>query len=145
MTTTRIILIAIAVVAVLGIADTSYLTNAALRSLPLPCTILDGCNEVARSPYSRVFGVPLSLFGLIFYAAVLALSLMLMLMRARRAPYVLLLRLMGTAGFLLSIYFTYLQAFKIGAFCIYCIASVVFSTLIFALSFFVKKEENPVV
>jgi hypothetical protein len=27
------------------------------------CPILDGCNAVVNSPYSRIFGVPMSYFG----------------------------------------------------------------------------------
>lgn len=135
------LLIIIAVIALFGVIDSAYLSYSALRDLPLPCTILDGCNEVARSPYSKVFGVPLSVFGLAFYLAVGAFALAMLAFPKR--VLLSLLRLFALVGFGLSIYFTYLQAFKINAFCIYCLASAAFATAIFALSLFLRKPETP--
>ena len=38
------------------------------------CPIIDGCNAVVNSPYSRVFGVPMSYFGFIYYLYMFALA-----------------------------------------------------------------------
>ncbi|MDP3958122.1 MAG: vitamin K epoxide reductase family protein [bacterium] len=137
----RKLLIIIAIAALFGIADSAYLSYAALRDLPLPCTLLDGCNEVARSPYSKVFGVPLALYGLLFYAAVGGLALA--ALASPRRVLLSLIKFFALLGFLLSIYFTYLQAVKINAFCIYCLASAAFATIIFACSLFLKAPETP--
>jgi len=135
----KTVLVLIVVFAVLGAIDASYLTYMSYRELPLPCTIFEGCNEVAGSPYSKVFGVPLSLFGVLFYVLVAAVSAAYLVLR-REFLRGLILPL-ASVGFLLSVYFTYLQAFKIGAFCIYCIFSAAMSTLIFVFAFYAKKPE----
>src|SRR6516164_2135400 len=36
--------------------------------------IIDGCNAVVNSPYSRVFGVPMSYFGFIYYLYMFVLA-----------------------------------------------------------------------
>lgn len=52
----------------------------------------------------------------------------------RAAIIIALLGLAGAAGFLLSMYFIYLQGWKIKAFCIYCLFSAATSTTIFILT-----------
>jgi hypothetical protein len=42
----------------IGIADAVYVAHGNYTGAPLWCPILDGCNTVINSPYSRVFGVP---------------------------------------------------------------------------------------
>lgn len=135
------LIIAIAVVAAFGVADASFLSYYSLAELPIPCSYFEGCNEVAQSPYAKVFGIPLALFGVAFYAFVLALAL-LILRRPNRLA-VRALQAFGFLAFVLSGYFMYLQAFVIGAFCIYCIMSAIFSTAIFILSLFLRPETEP--
>ena len=132
------ILLVIAFLSVLGIVDASYLTYHALAKLPLPCTILEGCNAVAASPYSKVFGVPLSAFGILFYLGVFLLAIIFLFKQNRVIGFSL--RFFALIGFVLSVYFTYLQGFVIKAFCVYCIASAIISTIIFILSFLIKNE-----
>ncbi|MEK7593817.1 MAG: vitamin K epoxide reductase family protein [Patescibacteria group bacterium] len=134
------ILLVIAFLSVLGIVDASYLTYHALAKLPLPCTILEGCNAVAASPYSKVFGVPLSAFGVLFYLGVFLLATIFLFQQNRIISFSI--RIFALVGFVLSVYFTYLQAFVIKAFCIYCVASAVISTLIFILSFWTKSDNE---
>jgi uncharacterized membrane protein len=38
------------------------------------CPVIDGCNAVVNSPYSRVFGVPMSYFGFMYYLYMFALA-----------------------------------------------------------------------
>ena len=57
------------VLSFLGIADSTYLSYTALTGSSLACSIkgLDGCNVVAQSIYSHLFGIPLGVYGVIFY------------------------------------------------------------------------------
>ena len=137
----RKILFAIIILSVLGVIDApSYLTYHSLAKLPLPCTILEGCNAVAASQYSKVFGVPLSAFGVLFYLGVFLLATIFLFQQNRIISFSI--RIFALVGFVLSVYFTYLQAFVIKAFCIYCVASAVISTLIFILSFWTKSDNE---
>ena len=50
----------------IGIAVAVYVARGNYTGQPLWCPIIDGCNVVVNSPYSRVFGVPMSYFGFIY-------------------------------------------------------------------------------
>ncbi|KND50475.1 MAG: hypothetical protein AB202_02355 [Parcubacteria bacterium C7867-007] len=118
----------------LGLADSWYLAQTALDGASLACSIdglesLNGCNQVAQSAYSKVMGVPLALYGVFFYGVLFVIASVLFAMPWRvlyRASIVL-----GVIGMLLSLYFVFLQFFVIKALCIYCMASMVISILIF--------------
>ncbi len=61
--------------AFIGIALALYVAHGNYTGQSLWCPILDGCNAVVNSPYSRVFGVPMSYFGFVYYLYMLALVL----------------------------------------------------------------------
>lgn len=120
----------ILVLAFFGIADSTYLTQNALSGTPLLCTIqnLSGCNIVAASPYSHIFGIPLAEFGILFYSIIFvlaALELVVFDQLLRRS-----LQVVSLVGVISSLYFTALQVFVIGALCIYCIASALITLFI---------------
>ncbi|PIT91249.1 vitamin K epoxide reductase [Candidatus Kaiserbacteria bacterium CG10_big_fil_rev_8_21_14_0_10_49_17] len=130
--------------ATFGIIDAGYLSWARFTGSSLSCNILNGCNVVAASPESVLFGImPLSYLGLLFYIGIFALGVLLLVQDAKLFRVLLVLATLG--GFLASVYFTYLQAFVINAFCIYCLTSAVLSTLLFGFSIWVyyTKEESP--
>src|SRR5689334_7500035 len=58
----------------IGIADAAYVARGNYTGAPLWCPILDGCNTVISSPYSRVFGVPMSYYGFIYYLFMFGLT-----------------------------------------------------------------------
>ena len=58
----------------IGIADAAYVARGNYTGALLWCPILDGCNTVISSPYSRVFGVPMSYFGFIYYLFMFGLA-----------------------------------------------------------------------
>jgi uncharacterized membrane protein len=93
---------------------------------PLWCPILDGCNAVVNSPYSRVFGVP---FGFIYFLYMFALAVRLVF-----EPFAQSLRLRAilyaAMGAISSIYFIYLQLRFIREICSYCLISAVVSVLL---------------
>lgn len=134
----RIGVVFILLLAFLGIADSMYLAQHEISGTPLICNIqnLSGCNIVADSSYSHVFGVPLAEFGVLFYAMLFvlaALELVLFDQFLRRV-----LQGVSLVGVVASLYFTSLQVFFIGAFCIYCAISTALTLLIFVLVSFIE-------
>lgn len=136
------LLAAILVLAFFGIADAWYLYQAALTDTALWCgaNTLDGCNIVAQSEYSRLFGIPLALYGLVFYIATFVLAAAALFERIRYMTRALVG--LGLLGLLSSLYFLYLQIFRIEALCIYCVASFVISTLIFCVTVLLDRMER---
>lgn len=127
---TRTWVIAILVLSFLGLADASYLAQHAVAGTPLICNIqnLSGCNIVASSQYSRVFGVPIAVYGVIFYGLLFVLSALELVIFDRLLRRVL--QVISAAGFIASVYFILVQIFLIGAFCIYCFVSAVIAVIV---------------
>lgn len=141
MSSRRPLLLGIAALfAFLGIINASYLAYTSFMGIAPTCTLFDGCDLVAASPYSRVFGVPLSVFGVFFYTAALGFAAWGLMARAARIAHFLLP--LTTLGFLLSLYFLYLQAAVIQAYCQYCLFSLFDAAVLFVLALVVFRNER---
>lgn len=112
--------IATALVSLIGLADTIYLTVQHMTGQSVRCTIVSGCSEVLSSPYASVGGIPLALIGAAAYFTVFSLATL----AAFDYPLVekLLAVLVGLM-FLTTLWLLYLQAFVIGQFCQFCLLS----------------------
>ena len=94
---------------------------------------INGCNEVAGSPYARIFDLPVGYFGVVYYLYMVCLA-------ALQAfdPFSRGLRLgaiiYAALGVCFSVYFIYLQVNFIHAFCIYCLISAVATLLLLILA-----------
>lgn len=139
--------IAILILAFGGLADSAYLAQHEATGTPLLCNIqnLSGCNIVAASQYSHLFGIPLAVFGVLFYSIIFVLAALEIVIFDRLLRRVLqVAALIGVAA---SLYFSLVQIFLIGAFCIYCIASALIALLILILASFIEpivKRERAV-
>lgn len=130
---------AILVLGFIGLADAWYLASTALNGGVLTCDlgVLDGCNTVAQSPYSKLLGLPIALYGVGYYAAVFALA-GLLVFAPSRSVYKTLFAL-SAFGALASTYFMGLQLLVIQAACVYCVLSVVVAYLVFFASAWLWK------
>jgi uncharacterized membrane protein len=132
------------VLSLLGLADAWYLFQAAVSGSALACDLgagLDGCNIVAKSAYSHLFGLPLALYGVVFYAFLCVLVVFLFFVRTRmlyRAIFWL-----TAVGVLASIVFLFIQFVLIQALCVYCLASAGISFLQFAVAHRLGKRRAP--
>jgi uncharacterized membrane protein len=101
-----------------GLVVAGYLSAVELRGdLPV-CGPLAGCETVAQSPYARIGGVPVAVFGV-------ALSLTLLILAAgwiRTGRLALLGAHYGLslAGVMFEVYFTYIEVAVLGAVCVWC-------------------------
>ncbi len=136
---------AIGAIALVGATLTGYLTTIKLSGGEVGCLAAEAatgdCTDVLSSPWATVFGLPLSLFGLLAYIsmAVFALGPLLVNrdrqkdLRNRLEEWSWLLLLIGaTAMAVFSAYLMYVLAFELQTVCLYCITSATF-----ALSFLV--------
>lgn len=129
-------------VATVGAVVTAYMTYTKLTGSKTACPI-EGCNIVLSSPYANAFGLPLALFGLLAYLAMIVFAVAPMLLNApeqkrsresveRWTGFFLFWG--GTAMVVFSAYLMLLLAFVIKAVCIYCLISAVCSLTLFVLS-----------
>ena len=127
----NIFLLGITLIGFIGFLDSVYLTAKRFIGGPIPCFVFTGCDTVAQSPYALLFGVPLSVIGIFYYLSVILLVVF--YFETKQQIAMKMFSLLSVVGFLASIYFIYLQAFVIKAFCFYCILSAVTSTTLFIL------------
>ena len=134
----RIGVVFILIFAFFGIADSAYLAEHEANGTPLICNIqsLSGCNTVAESEYSRFFGIPLAQYGVLFYSILFVLSALELAIFNRLLRRIL--QGVSLVGIIASLYFTFVQIFFIGAFCIYCLASAVIALSIFICASFIE-------
>ena len=93
------------------------------------------CETVQTSPWAEQFGIPVAFYGVMGYAAILAVALVGLqpAWLGRRGPS-LLLAALATGGVLFSGWLTYLELFVIHAICRWCVASAVILTAIWLVS-----------
>lgn len=125
--------VAIMALAVLGFADSAYLLYEHLGH-EIVC-IGQGCSIVDDSPYAEVFGIPMSVMGLVGYALILGAAVAGLRLRGRAREWAKA-AVYGFAlvGLLYSGYLTYLELFVIRAICTWCVISAVIVAAIFALA-----------
>jgi uncharacterized membrane protein len=130
----RIGVVAILLLAFCGLADAAYLAQHAANGMPIICNVqgLSDCNTVVKSPYSQLFGIPLADYGVFFFGVIFVLAALELFLFDRLLRRVL--QIFSIIGILASAYFVSVQAFVIGALCIYCLtsASITLLILIFA-------------
>lgn len=98
------------------------------------------CDIVNRSEFSTIADIPVAGIGVVGYLLLFLLST---LWRSRPDTPNLLLAA-AAAGFLFSLYLTYVEAFKLVTWCIFCIASQSLIFLIAVLAGVVKLRSAKV-
>jgi protein-disulfide isomerase/uncharacterized membrane protein len=89
-----------------------------------------GCETVARSPYSRLAGLPVAGWGMVFYGSLTALLFLAGLSEAESSGRAACLGfLLLAAGLAVDVVLLGLQAFVIHAFCILCLSTYVLGAL----------------
>jgi uncharacterized membrane protein len=109
-----------AVVALIGLADAIYLTIKHFTGEKVPCSIVEGCEQVLTSSYAEIAGVPLAIFGAIAYFT--AFSLAILAAFGNRQTWTLF-GVQVSIMAIFSVWLVYLQAFVIEAFCQFCLIS----------------------
>jgi uncharacterized membrane protein len=113
-----------ALLAVVGIGVAIYITIADAQSgSPVCLAGGHGCATVAKSRYSHLAGIDVSVFGIFGYVLIGAAALLPGDL-GRFGGFLLAL-----IGFGFSVYLTYLEVFVIDAICQWCVASAIVMTL----------------
>ena len=120
----------LAVIALIGLADATFLTVAHLTGDDAVCGSALGCSAVLGSPYASLGKVPTAAFGAVAYFSVFSLAVLGAFGYALARRFLtVLIGLM----FLASLYFLYLQAFVLHAFCPFCLLSAALTFLLAGL------------
>ncbi len=129
--------------ALIGLATAGYLVWAKVTNTSVVCIGFNGCDIVQQSAYSEVNGIPVSVIGLIGYIGIITAIII-----EERAPDWSQIASyagfgMSLIGVIYSAYLTYLEAFVILAYCVYCVTSAVVMVLIFAANLYRMTALQP--
>jgi uncharacterized membrane protein len=121
-------------ITLLGLTNTIYLSFHSLNGTKVKCVGFPQhwCDKVTSSKYSRTFGIPNPFLGFGMLSTILVLLFFYNVGTVSIYPALALI----SFGFLFSLYFLYLQAFVIKAFCTWCVVSALVFSLLFVFQFY---------
>ncbi len=128
-------------VALIGLADSVYLTVQHLTGQSVKCTVTNGCSAVLGSKYAMIAGIPTAAFGALAYFAAFSLATLAVFgySQARTCLAILVVPM-----FLMTCWLIYLQAFVLHAFCEFCLLSAAMTTtltvLVISAQFFLQSS-----
>ena len=122
----------------LGMVISALLWISHSADFALPCTG-GGCDEVARSPYSRIAGIPVAALGFAYFGLLVLIALSRLQYPEQWRTYGKMLAALSTLGVLAFAYFTYVQLFVLnlyakGAPCWWCLAAAGTNLVVWLLS-----------
>ncbi|MBM4264134.1 MAG: vitamin K epoxide reductase family protein [Deltaproteobacteria bacterium] len=122
--------------ACVGMALSAYLTYSAWQEkLVAFCTAGSDCDVVLNSEWSRLFGIPTSLWGFLTYALIAAVA-----WNKRTQSQWQISWALAFFGLLFSLYLTFISFFQLRAACPYCLASLGLMAAIFVVVTMQKPE-----
>ncbi len=128
------LLIIITICAVIGVLDTAYLVYHKIQGTDVACVFFpkEWCQKVQYSRYSKTLGIPNSMAGLAMYIAILTA---LYFFISGPISFWIAAGIIAF-GFLFSLYFTFIQAVVLHAFCTWCIISALNFLIMFIATLF---------
>ncbi len=121
----------------IGFLDSAYLAILHYQQVVPSCTIFHGCQIVAASKYSVLFGLPLGVYGSLFYFLVIICATA--YFQKKKRLVLLAICQFCFLAFFISLYLFYLQYFVLKAFCQYCLISEIVSFLLVLSSYQLVK------
>lgn len=120
---------------IIGFFDSLYLVAIHFTNNSVICDGTNECDLVLTSSYATFLGIPVALFGVLFYAYMIIIT-MISLDKIKKGSSLSpkFITPVSFVGFLASAWFVYAQAFIINAYCTYCLVSAATSTLIFIIA-----------
>jgi uncharacterized membrane protein len=126
--------IALVALAIIGLLVSIYMTIYKITSNDSMCIGSKDCSVVNQSRYAEIYGIPVAVFGILGYTAILAVLLLERNPGFFKQNGTMLLFGLSLTGFLFTLYLIFLEIAIIKAYCPFCITSQAAMTIIFILS-----------
>ena len=128
---------AVAALVLIGAGIAGYLTYTHFKGSPPVCPT-SGCEIVQNSRWSKLFGVPVALLGLLTYLSIFTTTLVRHPL-ARQAGAMLALVALG-----FNAYLFYIQAHEIGHYCTWCVSNEIVSLVLapVAIAWLLSTDER---
>lgn len=112
------------ILGLIGLGIAAYLTYVHYAGVKSVCEIAHGCEQVQKSEWSKLAGVPVALLGLLGYVGILAA------LAVPGETGLIAAAAQALVGFGFSAYLTYREIWTIEAICIWCVGSAIVLTLL---------------
>jgi len=124
----------------IGLGISAYTAYTALADVEPMCGPIGNCAAVQESEYSKLFGIPLGMLGLIGYSLILVTWLIARYLSPQGGRWHWIPWAVALFGVLFSLRLTALEPFVIGEICIWCLGSAVSITAaLWLLSGYTRK------
>ena len=136
------LLIILLILSFLGFVDATYLTIIHYKHIIPPCTITHGCETVLSSKFATIYGIPLALFGSVYFFTSVVLDI-LMFQNINNVWLRKIFALFNFSGLITSVILLSLQFFVLKALCQYCLVTDIDLLLLFYFSvLFLKRSKQ---
>ena len=127
-----------ALVSLIGLADSIYLTVEHLSGRSVKCTIVHGCSQVLSSPWATIGGYPLASLGAVAYFTVFSAATLAAFGYKHVDKF---LAIVVAVMLLVTLWLFFLQAFVIKAFCQFCLLSAAVTLTLTILVFLANRRK----
>lgn len=130
------------VISLVGIADASYITYEEITGGEIKCGEGFDCGKVLDSAYAHIGPIPLYALGILFYSTFFILGVLNFLefdlkklpLLQNKVDWPHIFLIMGSGGFLFSLYLITIMGVVLNAWCKFCLISAATSTSLFIIS-----------
>ena len=122
------------VLVIVGLAVSIYMTIYKVTSNNAMCLGSGDCSTVNSSRYAEVNGIPVAVFGVIGYLAILVVHYFENRNRFFKQNSTLMIFGMALTGFLFTVWLIYVEVALLKAFCPFCVTSQTAMTIIFVIA-----------
>jgi uncharacterized membrane protein len=129
--------------AAIGVIDSAYLTWVKITHTEVFCGTSGECQTVANSAYAEIAGIPIALFGMGAYLAIIVLIYLENRQGFWSHNSTLMIFGITLAGTLYSAYLTYIEIAVLKAICPYCVVSAIVMLLLFLIAIIRLVRSSP--
>ena len=135
MTDDVLVHIVISLLGVCGFMVAKYIRYHKVTGNLLVCPVKFDCNTVVNSDYSKFFGIPVEILGMIYYGLIF-FSYLFFIFLSNALPGILIgfMIIVSHIALLFSFYLIFVQIFILRKGCSWCFFSAIISTCIFILT-----------
>jgi len=119
-----------------GFCLSAYIRHHKKYDKAMVCPLKADCHKVVHSQYSTLFGVPLEIWGMLYYGIIfISYGIFFFYPEFYTDAVAGAVLLLSVIAFFFSIYLTAIQAFVLREWCTWCLCSACICTIIFILAF----------
>ena len=128
-------------IALIGFSLSFYIYRKKRLQQTLVCPLKLSCDTVVHSDYSKFFGIPVEIIGLIYYGLIVVAYASFLFIPEFVYPIVIFGFLIASAlAFLFSLYLTFIQAVILKQWCTWCLISAFLCVIIFTIVFYASSD-----